>query len=368
MSGIGAAGFDGYGAGVVGALLNDSASIRQHLDTLVQQAGSGLLAGSYAGLGNGASLSLSLAPQIAEQTAWSKGIDAASGQMQVAQTALAQISSIASTFYADAANLNGLDPSQVDSTALAARQALQQVAGLLDSTDGGRYVFAGQDSLNPPVPNPDAIVTSGFFTQIQAAVAGLAGSGAPAVIASTLAIASSNAAGTSPFSAALSQPAANLQAALPTVATGQGQQTPFAIPASANAFVASTGNSTTGSYTRDILRALATIGSLSSSQVNDSGFAALVQDTQASLGGAITALNQDAGVLGTIQSNLQTEQTTLSQTSTALQTQLGGVQDADMAQTLSQLTQTQTQLQASYQLLSGLSTYSLAKFLTPMMG
>ena len=102
--------------------------------------------------------------------------------------------------------------------------------------------------------------------------------------------------------------------------------------------------------------------------MNAGGFAAVVQDLHTSLGGAITALNQDAGVLGTIQSNLQAEQTGLSQTSTALTTQLGTVQDADMTQTLSQLTQTQTQLQASYQLLSGLSTYSLAKFLTPMMG
>ena len=365
--GIGGVGFDGYGAGVAGALLTDSATIRQHLDTLLQQAGSGLLANTYAGLGNGAAMSLSLAPQIAAQTAWSKGIDAATGQMQVAQTALAQISSIASTFYADTNNLNGLDPAQVDSTAQSARQALQQVAGLLNSTDGGLYVFAGQDSGNPPIPNQNILAT-GFFAQIQSAVAGLAGSGAPAVIAATLGIAGSNAPGTSPFSPALSQPAAGLQASLPTVATGPGQQTPFAIPASANAFVASTGSSTTGSYARDILRALATIGSLSSSQVNVGGFAAVVQDAHTSLGGAITALNQDAGALGTIQSNLQAEQTGLGQTSTALTTQLGTVQDANMMQTLSQLTQTQTQLQASYQLLSGLSTYSLAKFLTPMMG
>ncbi len=366
--GAAASSFDGYGSGVAGTLLADSAAVKQQMDTLLQQAGSGMLADTYAGLGSGAAVSLTVAPQIAEQTAWSNGINAATAQMQVAQTALTQISSIASTFQADTANLTNLDPSEVDSTAQAAQQALQQMAGLLDSTDGSLYVFGGQDSSNPPVPNPDAILSSGFFTQIQSAVAGLSGSGAAGVIASTVATAASNASGTSPFSAALSQPAATLQAALPTVATGPGEQTAFGIPASANAFVASTGADTTGSYMRDIMGALATIGSLSGSQANDSGFSDLVQSVNNILGNAITALNQDAGALGTVQSNLQTEQTTLGDTTTSLQTQLGNVQDANMTQTLSQLTQTQTQLQASYNLISGLSTYSLAKFLTPATG
>src|SRR5262249_38905312 len=154
---------------------------------------------------------------------------------------------IASTFYAQAVNLNGLQPSEVDSIASDAQDALRQMANLLDATDAGRYVFAGQDSANPPVPDPNAITSSGFYTQIQAAVAGLAGNGAAATIAATLATASSNATGTSPFSAALSQPASALSGQRPLVANGDGQQTPVGILASANADVASTGSSTTGS-------------------------------------------------------------------------------------------------------------------------
>jgi flagellar hook-associated protein 3 FlgL len=358
----------GFGSGIADALLGDSLQVRKQLDVLLQQAGSGMVADTYAGLGPGAATSLSVAPEIAAQKAWQNDINAATAQMQVAQQALNQISSIASTFFADTNNLNGLNPSEVDSTAAAARGALQQVAELLDTTDGSVYVFGGQDSGNPPVPNPDGILGSGFFTQIQAAVAGLSGSGAAGVIASTLSIASSNAAGTSPFSPAMSQSAATLRAQLPMVATGPGQQAPFAIPASANGFVASTGSSTTGSYMRDILRALATIGSLSSGQVNVSGFATVVQDVHTSLGDAITALNQDAGVLGTIQSQLSTEQTMLGDTATALSSQLSDVQDADMAKTLSQIGQTQARLQASYQLISGLQSYSLARFLNPIMG
>ncbi len=53
----------------------------------------------------------------------------------------------------------------------------------------------------------------------------------------------------------------------------------------------------------------------------------------------------------------------MQQTSTALSAQLSSVQDVDMAQTLSTITQVQTQLQASYQLISNVSGLSLAKFL-----
>ncbi len=369
MSGIAASGeFGAFGGGIAGTLLQDSAAVRQQLDTLTTQAGSGYVADTYAGLGSNAGIALAVAPQLASVKAWQNDINAATGPMQVAQTALTQISAIASTFYADTNNLNGLNASEVDSTASAARQALSQVAGMLDSTDGGTYVFAGQDSSNAPVPNPDTITGSGFYSAIQSAVAGLATTGAPAVIASTLATAASNAPGVSPFSPGMSQPAAVLQAALPSVATGPGTSAPIGIPASANAFVASTGSSTTGSYSRDILRALATLGSLSSSQINDPGFAAVVADVRSSLGGAITALNEDAGVLGNTQASLATEQTTLGDTATALSTQLSGVQSVDMAQTLSTLMQMQTRLQASYQLINGLQTYSLAKLITPTVG
>jgi flagellar hook-associated protein 3 FlgL len=133
--------------------------------------------------------------------------------------------------------------------------------------------------------------------------------------------------------------------------------------ASANGDIASTGASTTGSYTRDIMRSLAVLGALSSSQIADPGFAAVVADTRISLGGAITALNADAGVMGDRQAALTRTQSGLADLGTALQAQLANAQQVDMAQTLSALTQTQTQLQASYQLIAGLQAMSLVKFL-----
>ena len=362
MSGtIGAANYAGYGT--MSTLIANAATVRQKLDQLTTQASTGLIGQTYAGLGSGAAVSLDLHPQLAQLATWGANINAATGPMAMTQTAMTQLQSIASDFNAQLNNLNGLNPSEVDSIAADARSALQQVGGLLDTTDGTTYVFGAADSTNPPVPKPDQILTSGFYTQINTAVGGLGGAGASATAAATLAIAGSNAAGTSPFSAYMSQPAATLQAQIPLVQTGAGQTQPIGLLASANVNVTSTGTSTTGSYMRDLMRALATIGSLSSTQVSDAGFQGLVQDTRTSLGGAITAMAQDAGVLGDRQTALAAVGTQLTDQTTALTAQVSPAENVDMAQTLSNLSLVQTQLQSSYQLISGQSALSLVKFL-----
>ena len=353
-----------YVGGALGVAISDSGTIRARLNTLTTQAADGRIADSFAGLGAGAATSLALTPAIATNANWQKGIDAATGRMNVAQTALASISSIASSFYAQSNNLNGLNDQQVQTIASSARDALRQMAGLLDTTDAGTYVFAGQDSANPPVPDPDQIATSGFATSIAAAVGGLAANGASATIAATVATASSNAPATSPFSTALSQAATAVNVLRPSVTVGQSSSVATGIMASANADVVSTGANSTGSYMRDIMRGLATLAALTPGQSSVAGFSDLVADTRATLGSAVDALNEDAGVMGNRQAALATSKTLLATTATALQAQASSAQDVDMAATLSELTKTQTQLQASYQLIAGLQSLSLTKYIT----
>ena len=356
----------GTGYGILPTLIANSTSVHQQLDTLTEQASTGLVSQTYAGLGGEASVSLNLNPQLTALQTYQNDIGQATGSMAVTQTAMTQIQQIASTFVADIPNLNGLDSSEVDSVAAQANAALQEVAGLLDTQDGSRYVFGGQDSANPPVPSPNVILSSGFYTQINAAVSGLSANGATATTAATLAIASSNATGTSPFSAYMSQPASGISA--PVVQTGEGGTVQTGLLASANSVAVSSGTSTTGSYMRDLMRALATLGSLSSSQINDTGFAALVQDTGTSLTGVVSTMATDVGVLGNTQSTLTATQTQLSDTATALTGQLSSVQDVNMAQTISSLTSMQTQLQASYRLISGDTSLSLVNFLPTSSG
>jgi flagellar hook-associated protein 3 FlgL len=193
---------------------------------------------------------------------------------------------------------------------------------------------------------------------IQNAVAGLATNGQVATSAATLAIASPG--GTSPFSATLD--AAGVQS---QVDLGGGNYLALAPLANSNSNAVSTGTGTTstGSYTRDILRGLATLGALTTAQTNDPNFIPLVQDTITSLNGATGAINVDIGALGGRQDQATAAQNDATDTALALKTQISSVQDADLPQLAVQLSDAQTQLQASYQLISNLSTLSLAKFL-----
>lgn len=358
------AGISNAAYGTLGGLVDNATRVRRQLDTLTEQASSGRVSTTYAGLAAGGRTSLDLSPQVATLQTWQNNISAAATTLQVAQTAMTQMQTIASDFNAKLNTLNGLDAQSVDSVAASARQALEQVAGLLDSQAGGVYVFGGQDSQNPPVPDCGQILNSGFYTQIAAAVGGLAANGAAATAAATLAVASSNATGTSPFSAAQSQAAATVVGQRAAIQTGDGQLTQAGLVASANAYVASQGPSTTGSYVRDLMRSLATLGSLSSTQISAGGFQGLVSDTRDCLTSAITAMAGDAGALGDVQSRLTATQTQLSATSTALTAQVSNVQDVDMAATLSKLSQVQTQLQSSYQLIASANSLSLVKYLS----
>ena len=341
-----------------GGLIAMTEQVHARLDTLTQQAASGLVADTYAGLQSGAPAALTFAPAASTLGSWQSNISGAGVSLAITQTTLTQISNIASNFFAQTNNLNTVYPSQIDSIAANARAALGQVASLLNSTSGNNYIFAGLDASNPPVPNAEAILTSGFYTQINAAVGGLAASGSASVIATTLGIAASNTPGTTPFATGITA-----SSAVPLIQTGDKTYVAVGIAANANASAISQGSSTSGSYIRDILRGLATIGSLSSGVSGASGFGGLVQDTHQSLGDAITALNQDAGILGDRQTAMGQASATLQSLQTAYTRQVSDAQDVDTAQTLTALAQVQTQLQASYQLIAKTESLTLTKFL-----
>jgi len=115
---------------------------------------------------------------------------------------------------------------------------------------------------------------------------------------------------------------------------------------------------------RDLMRALATLGSLSSAQISDPGFAPLIDDTRTSLRGTIEAMSADAGVLGDTQARLQDMHRHIDGTVIALTRQVARLEDADMALVASQISLTQVLLQSSYRMISSYGDLSLAKFLT----
>ena len=362
MSGIMAVGA-GSMAATYQLLVAQSNQLQISMTTLTEQAATGLVSPTFGGLGAAAATNIGLGTEVTQQQALIGGITAADGQLGLTQSTLSEIGGIAQNFVSQAGELTNADPSSVTAVAGAAQAALQQLTGLLDTQNGGNYLFGGAQPGTAPVPNPDQILSSGFYTQIQTAVQGLATNGATATIAATQAIAASNAAGTTPFSAYLSQPASQLQGDLQQVPIGNGQYETIGVVASANTAAVSTGPSTTGSYVRDLMRALATLGSMTSGQVTATGFTSLVQDTIGTLQGVVGAVADEQAILGGRQNVIDQAGTVMTTLNTSLQSQIGAIQDVNVAQVSTQLSQTQASLQASYKMIANLSTNTLLNYL-----
>lgn len=349
--------------GLLATLVRDGAATREQLNRLTTQAGSGLVAQSYDGLGAAAAIPLSLGPQVANLDTWQNGISQAITHMQATQTAMSRIQGVAASILSQLPNLNGLSAAEVDGVAQAARSGLEQVAALLNTEVGGVYVFAGTDTATPPISNPDQILSSGFAAAVGAAVSNLSTAGGPATMTTALRLADPTAAAPIPFSAALQPYPSGTAPDMPKVQTAPDTLQSYSLLASANTWSTSANPGTTGSYMRDLMGALAMLGSLSGAQASDPNLPALARSAQTTLNGVVGAMADDVGTLGNQQTALTNTQTAMVQAEATLKTQISGVQDADMAQTLSSISLVQVRLQASYQLIGTLSSLTLSKFL-----
>ncbi len=343
--------------GTINNVLHNAALTNQSIANLTAQSSSGLISSDYAGLGAGAAPALDLTTQLAENAAGQANAASAATTSQVAQTVLGQLQTLVSGI---ASQLLSAAPGyQAGLSVLSAnaRADLVQVGELLNTKVGNTYVFAGQDSRNPPVPDPANIGTSAFATAIQAALANLPTGTAATVQAQLLAAGAPGA--TSPFSATLEATNALATADL----SGQTVQLGLLADRNSDGVSVGTGTTSTGSYTRDILVGLATLAGLGTASPSDPNVQALLGLTHTTLSQANDALNTDIGGLGSRQQVITGAQSELTATATALTTQLGNVQDANPAQVATQLSQAENQLQASYKIIAELQQLTLAKFL-----
>ncbi|MEO3473319.1 flagellin [Roseomonas sp. CAU 1739] len=340
-----------------------SLALRLRLDTLTRQVADGRKGPLYGDIAPQARVAIDLRADMARRDVWQGTIDTTLARTAVTQNAMQRISDVATDFYQKAVKIDGTSGTLIASVATQARAAMAEIASLLNESYAGQYVFGGTDSANPPVPDAEGIASSGMATDIAAAVAGLSGGTAAMVAAATLAAAASDAPGTTPFSAFLSDPAGGFAEPRRSVPTGDGQSVDYGVLANRNAAAASTGE-TTGSWSRDILRGLATLAALDPSQATlGTDFTALVATVRDGLRSAIDALGVEKGTLGATEARLQAISQRHADVTVTLTAQLASIEEVDMAETISRLDATRTQLEASYQAISLVSSLRLTNFL-----
>ncbi|MDI3308681.1 MAG: flagellin [Acetobacteraceae bacterium] len=352
------------GITLLGRLDADTAMLRLRLQTLTRQLATGQRTEAPGDLAPQLPQALQLRAEAARRDTYGTAIGEALSRTQVMQQALSRLAEIAQEFGEDAAvKLDPADPQAISLTAERARQAMIEVGHLLNTQYAGEYLFGGSDFGNPPVPDPEGLPSSGFASQIAAAVGSLGGGNAAAVAAATRAAAQDDSARVTPFSAFLSDPATGLVEPRRSVPAEDGTLVPYGILANRNAAARSSGE-TTGSWARDLLRGLASMAALTPAQTASPGdfsqFAATIRD---GLKSAIAGLADEAGALGLTEARLEDMQSRHEAVQTTLQAQLADIQEVDMAEVLSRLQATQTALEASYAAIGRIGALSLTQFL-----
>ncbi len=347
--------------GQVGQLGVAALSLANRYDALDAQSASGLVAPDVADLGASTGTVLDLQPQLAAYNAWSGNLTTAGNQLAVAQTALASIGSIASSLYTTLTGLSGDQGTDV-TTAIAtaateASSSLGELGTLLDTQSADAYVFGGADATIPPVTNPATLGSGSLASAIGSAVAGLADNGAAGTMASILSLATTTGAD-QPFSASIggANPVGQ------TMVIGNEESVAVGVAATSGTLASPTASST-GSPIRDLVAVLSAVASMGSSDASVSGFSDFVSALRTTTAGAVSGLSDLQGTLGATQDFVASTSTSYGALSGALTTQIGSLTSVDLASVSTQLTGTETALQASYQLIADLKGLSLASYL-----
>jgi flagellin-like hook-associated protein FlgL len=276
---------------------------------------------------------------------------------------LDRIGAIAQKFTASSTKLLGAArPEEIQTQAAQAQDAMVEVATLLNEQVNGEYLFGGSDSHNPPIPNPQAIATSGMGLAIRTQVASLDGSNVALVTNATKTLAQSNAAGTTPFSVFLSTGTGATEART-NILGNDNDRVEYGIHANRNAVIVSTGE-TTGSWARDLLRGLASIAGLTPDKAQlGNDYTTFITTVRNGLESSVDALALERGSLGLTETRLQSMASLHESIGASLTLQLSNLEEVDMAKTITSFQTTQTQLEASYRAIAMAQQLSLTRFL-----
>jgi flagellar hook-associated protein 3 FlgL len=353
-----------FGASLI--LTSGITEMQQQQQTLTWEASAGTLSETYAGLGSTRASAISLTPQITQVAAWQSNVTNAQNTLSVTADSLTQIVSLAQSLSTNLLSITGSTTGAgVTAVADSATSALSELGTILNTSDGTGYVFAGQDTTEPPLTNPSSLSSSALATQIASLVSALSTSGASSVMEDATTAAADNTAGVSVFSSQLSvSPGAGAASLQTSVVTGSDTSTEVGIVATQGSSSASAVTSTsTGSPIRDLMRDMMVVSSLSGMSPSTSGYSDLVGQLTTSLQSTVTQLTDMESSVGATQDTLTANSTLLTSMNSMLTSQLSDARDADIGLVATQTSELNTRLEASYTLVSDMKKLSLASYI-----
>jgi flagellar hook-associated protein 3 FlgL len=139
------------------AMVQALIDMRAQFDDLSRQLSTGQKSATYAGLGVGSGLSVSLNAQLSAISGYDNSIDMASTRIDLAQNALGALANIGSSMHSILVS-GGASAGNTSAAQLTAQSSLQQLLSLLNTQAGNRYLFSGLATDQPSVESYDHIL------------------------------------------------------------------------------------------------------------------------------------------------------------------------------------------------------------------
>jgi flagellar hook-associated protein 3 FlgL len=355
-----------YGASAANLVLTAAVQELTNAQTTLawQTSNNGITAETFAGLGSSRTNVFELTPKITQVNAWQSNITSAQNSLTVTASALKQIVSLAQSMATSLLSIGGSSStSAVNTVATEASSSLGQLATVLNTSNGTGYVFAGQSSTEAPVTDPSSVVSGTTSSQIAPLMASGASIDSILQQATTLMNGDS-----SIFSSTISSPTS----AADSLALAKSQQTSTITGDSAAShygIVATQGNpadanaTSTGSPIKDLMRDMMLVSGMQGMSSTSPGYSDMIAQLHTSLVSTTNQLISMETAVGAQQNALTARSTLLTNTATALQTQLDNARTTDIGMVAIQSANVQTSLKASFMLIANMKDMSLANYL-----
>lgn len=247
------------------------------------------------------------------------------------------------------------------------KRGLEEIQNLLNTKVEGRYIFAGSDVHNPPVPDVAGLINA-FSAEMTANLPGAATAaeqgdiitnlkgyvGLPNTTLGSLGIVTNppQAYGGGAGTSGLYSSSLQASGGAPLLAKVDVDRTiSYGVRADAPVF-------------QDIMRALATAATITYTPGNDAGYRAVLKDGFDAAVSSVTNLSTEVGRLGITRKQIEGLNDKHASVTTSLKVALGDVEDVDMAEVATKLQQSNTALEATYRIIASMKSLSLVNFLS----
>jgi len=312
---------------------------------------------SYGGLGTDARVSISVRADVAEYKSYLSNIDTARLRLKSSVEAMERITKVAEDIKIEITKLQSdpqADPAVVKGIA---ERAYEELVGLFNTRVNGEYIFGGSDKANPPLPSPnDRTLLNDIRADMNAA-----GATNPLNDPANAHDQTAIHAWTGIFSA-------NLEAdrALAHVArVDRGVDLTYGVLATNGTPSAPGAPPDPLPFFREFLREVAAIASLPTptNATEKENLKQYLGSVTESLGTAVSSARNEIGIVGTTMARMDAIAGRHKDLEVVLQRSIGDVEDVDLAEAITRLQLTQTQLEASFRATSSLNRTNLNDYL-----